>query len=291
MKTLLFWVICQVYAFTLLVQTPSTFNYQGIARNAQGAPLAGTIIAVRLSIKDAATNGSILYSETKSVTTNAFGLYTILINDGTGSHSGDFNSINWSSGARYLQTEIDPANGTTFIDIGTQQMQSVPHALSAQNLDGIVSPKDGDTVEYSNGVWKRKPKTRRFHITGQWLGVFPYLNFLAPTVTVTIEEDNPRITLAVSKSLGSAAAGGGRSLTINLGYQKAGGNVTAFSLDDEQPGLRVPSGCRIPFAKSGSYQTNFKAGETYTIGLIGFSTEVSSWNDNGDGSGFVEISY
>ncbi|MGG7664286.1 hypothetical protein [Dyadobacter sp. BHUBP1] len=274
----------------LLAQTPGGLHYQGVARNAQGAPFAGVTIAVRLSIKDAASNGNILYSETKSVTTNAFGLYSIAINDGSGIKNGDFNAIDWSL-PRFLQTEIDPANGAAFVDMGTQQMQSVPHSLSAKNLDGVVNPQNGDLLEYKDGLWVSKPKTKRYNVGGWGFGVLSNPNFVSPTLTITIERDNPTISLVMSKAFGSILGTGGLALSINLGYQKAGGTIQVFDSNDEVTGLRVSPGNRNLFTLAGTYQTDFKAGETYTVGLLASSTNPSSWNDNGRGGGYVEVNY
>src|SRR5690606_15337314 len=132
----------------LHLQLPAqTLHYQGIARNAQGEPLAHTSIAIRLSIKGAPTGAGFLYRETKSVNTNGFGLYNVAINDGTGSFEGNFSSIDWGGGERFLQTEIDPSNGAAFVDMGTTQMHSVPHAFVADNLKGITTPKEGHILE------------------------------------------------------------------------------------------------------------------------------------------------
>lgn len=280
----------------LLAQTPGGLHYQGVARNAQGAPLAGVTIAVRLSIKDALNNGNILYSETKSVTTNAFGLYSITINDGSGIKTGDFNAINWSAGARFLQTELDPANGAAFTDMGMQQMQSVPHALSAKNLDGVTNLQNGNLLEYQNGIWTSKPKTKRYHVSGHGLNPSGILNFMGVKATVVIENDNPIITVHITKALGSTMGGGGYSLNLNLGYQKIGEAINEFDASDPNnygrvSNLRVASGTRIPMTLSGTYQTNFKAGETYDIGMVGFSQNFQQWNDNGYCKGYIEISY
>jgi hypothetical protein len=281
----------------LLAQTQNGLHYQGVARNAQGAPLAGATIAIRLSIKDAASNGNTLYSETKSIMTNAFGLYSISINDGAGIRTGDFEAINWSAGARFLQTEIDPANGTAFMDMGTQQMQSVSHSLSAKSLDGVENPQNGDLLEYKNGSWLNKPKTKRYHIAGG-LGFNPSftLNFIGVKTSIAIEKDNPVITINLTKAIGSSLGGGASALTVNLGYQKAGGLITEFDLPDQNnvgriTNLRVPSGTRIPLFLSGTYQTNFKAGEIYDIGIVGFSSDAIQWNDNGFCKGYIEVSY
>jgi hypothetical protein len=290
MKPILATIFCFAFIQVLFAQN-AALHYQGVARNAQGAPLAGSTIAVRLSIKDAASNGSTLYSETKSIATNAFGLYSITINDGNGVRTGDFNSINWAAGTRFLQTEIDLANGTAFVDMGTQQMRSVPHAVVADNLRGVFDPGEGAILEFTNGQWRSKPKTKRYNAAGLGLGPASFLNFLGPTVTVIIEHDNPTISLVMSKSFGSVLPSGGQMLTLNLGYQKAGEGVQAFNIPDAIGNLRVAAGNRILFTRAGSYQTDFKAGATYTIGLIGFSTNATSWNDNGPGAGYVEVSY
>ncbi|MGG7664287.1 hypothetical protein [Dyadobacter sp. BHUBP1] len=296
MKQMSLIVAVLFYCLTLYGQSNTTLHYQGIARNTQGAPLAGVTIAVRLNIKDALNNGNTLYSETKSVATNAFGVYSISINDGTGVRTGDFNAINWSI-PRYLQTEIDLANGTAFADMGTQQMQSVPHALSAKNLDGVANPQEGDLLEYQNGAWLTKPKTKRYHVAGG-LGWNPSgsLNFIGLRATITVERDNPIITISLTKAFGSNLLGGGYGLNLNLGYQKVGGPVTEFDAPDQNgigriTSVKVPAGTRIPITLSGTYQTNFKAGETYDVGIVGVSPNFYSWNDNGYCKGYVEVSY
>jgi hypothetical protein len=111
-------------------QIPQTLNYQGIARNNNGSPLANQTIKIRLTIKDAVSGGNTLYREIKSVTTNSYGLYLVTINDGTGTISGAFSAIQGANGGTFLQTEIDPSNGTTFLNAGTVQLHSVPYALA-----------------------------------------------------------------------------------------------------------------------------------------------------------------
>ncbi|HWV32773.1 MAG TPA: hypothetical protein VN038_24090 [Dyadobacter sp.] len=292
MKSIFIFILATILTINAFAQTNGTLHYQGIARNAQGAPLAGATIAIRLSVKDAISNGNTLYSESKSVTTNAFGLYSISINDGSGVKTGDFNAINWSF-PRFLQTEIDPANGTAFVNMGTQQMQSTPHALSAKSLDGIVNPQEGDVMEYRSGSWQAKPKNQRFNISGLGYPPTSTLNFLSEPVTVTILKDNPVITIVAEKGLGSIIAGGGTGLSINLGYQKAGGSVTEFDANHRTTGIRVQAGNRVIVSRSGNYQTDFKAGETYTLGMVGIAPPVSvlTWNDNTSSAGYVEIAY
>src|SRR5690606_27015262 len=121
--------------------------------------------------KDAQENGNTLYTETKSVTTNGFGLYSISINDGNGTRTGNFAAIDWSQ-QRFIQTETDPANGTAFTDLGTAPLHSVPqafNALQAATLKGIPEPKEGYFIEYLNGEWRQKPKPKGAYLVGAGL--------------------------------------------------------------------------------------------------------------------------
>ena len=107
-------------------------NYQGIARNANGVALSLQQINLRLSIRDGSTTGAIVYSETRLLRTNQFGLFTVVIGStGASNVSGSFNTINWITGNKFLQVEIDPDGGNNFLNAGTSQLQSVPFAFFA----------------------------------------------------------------------------------------------------------------------------------------------------------------
>lgn len=111
-------------------QAPQYVNYQAVARNGTGAPILNSSVAVRISIRDGAAAGPVLYSERDTATTNAFGLFTCKIGAGN-VISGTFNSINWASGDKYMQVELDATGGSSYTDMGTTQLLSVPYALHA----------------------------------------------------------------------------------------------------------------------------------------------------------------
>ncbi len=111
-------------------QTPQAIPYQAAARNSSGTILASTPVSVRFSIHDATADGTVVYSETHSVTTTAQGMFSVNVGQGT-PVTGTFSGINWGTNAKYMQVELDPAGGSSYIDMGTQQMMSVPYALHA----------------------------------------------------------------------------------------------------------------------------------------------------------------
>jgi hypothetical protein len=128
----IFLLIAFTVVLSALAQSPQLLNYQGVARNSFGNPIANRQLSLRLSIRNASSNGSIVYSETRTVTTNGGGLYSVQIGSaGATAQIGTMAAINWQVGAKFLQVELDPESGTNFIDLGTTQLVSVPYALSA----------------------------------------------------------------------------------------------------------------------------------------------------------------
>jgi hypothetical protein len=128
-----------VFVATAYAQIPQQLNYQGIARNASGEPISTHIITVRLSIIDSAANGIVTYQETKTVSTNYVGLFTIVIGAPGGINViGTIASVNWNTGKKYIKLEIDPNGASNFTLVGMNQLQSVPFALSAAPV-GLAS--------------------------------------------------------------------------------------------------------------------------------------------------------
>jgi len=121
-------------------QAPQAINYQGVARNASGVAYAGQSISLKLSVHTGIPDGTIEYSETRSVTTNQFGLFNVQIG-GTGASAiqGNFSTINWAVGAKFLQTEIS-VNGQPYTNLGTTQMMSVPFALHSNESKDLIFP-------------------------------------------------------------------------------------------------------------------------------------------------------
>jgi len=122
-------------AIVAIAQAPQKFNYQGIARNSSGSPLSSTAIGLRLTVHDGSASGTTVYQETFTPTTNAYGLYNVAVGTGT-VVTGTFAGINWSTGSKYMQVEIDPAGGTSYTSLGSDQLLSVPYAMYAANSGG-----------------------------------------------------------------------------------------------------------------------------------------------------------
>jgi hypothetical protein len=130
-------------------QTPQGIPYQSVIRNGSGALIINQAVHLRFSIHDSTMLGTIVYQETHTSTTSNLGMLTVGIGQGTPS-IGTFSAINWGSGAKFMQVELDAAGGSNYTDLGTQQMMSVPYSLYAGN--GLKNGTVAGEMNYWNGT-------------------------------------------------------------------------------------------------------------------------------------------
>ena len=130
MKKYINTLIFLVCAFTSVAQAPQKFNYQAVARNAQGTALGNQLVTIKASILVGSPSGSTAYSEVHSATTSASGLFTLSIGGGV-TLNGTFSNIDWKNGEKYLKVEMDPSGNNNFTLVGTSQLLSVPYAIFA----------------------------------------------------------------------------------------------------------------------------------------------------------------
>lgn len=154
---------------TVNAQAPNAIPYQAVARNTSGNLITNQNVSLRFSIHDVSATGTIVYQETQNTTTNALGLFSVNIGQGT-PVTGTFVTINWGSGAKFTQVEIDPAGGTSYVDMGTQQMMSVPYALFAKSSGSSNVPNGtaaGQVLYWNGSAWITIPAGQ----PGQYLQV------------------------------------------------------------------------------------------------------------------------
>jgi hypothetical protein len=141
MKTKLLFSFLLLASCSLLsyAQVPQGFNYQAVARD--GTDPITTEIDVRITIQSESEGGTIFWvEEHTSVLPNASGLFSLVIGNGVrqpGSTADTFSDIDWSTGTKYIKTEIDP--GTGYVTMGTSQLWSVPYSMTSGNISDTLS--------------------------------------------------------------------------------------------------------------------------------------------------------
>lgn len=124
-------------------------NYQGVARNTNGTVMANQAVKVRISINGGAANGTLQYQEEHSLSTNQLGLFTLQIGKGTAS-SGTFSAIPWKNANQYLKVEMS-IGGSSYTDLGSSQLMSVPYAQYAAN-PGPAGPQGQQGPQGVQGI-------------------------------------------------------------------------------------------------------------------------------------------
>ena len=118
---------------------PEQISYQAVVRDATNAIVANKLVGMRISVLQATADGTAVYVETQTPTTNANGLLSIYIGAGTPFGSGVFSNIVWSTGPYFIKIEIDPSGDTANYTVtGTTQLVSVPFALYAKTAGNDV---------------------------------------------------------------------------------------------------------------------------------------------------------
>jgi uncharacterized protein (TIGR02145 family) len=129
---------------SLYAQAPEKMSYQAVIRDAANNLVTSSAVGMRISILQGSANGTPVYVETHTPTSNANGLVSLEVGAGV-VVSGTFAFIDWGNGPYFIKTETAPTGGTNYTITGTSQLISVPYALHSKCVPVAVSPT-GDTL-------------------------------------------------------------------------------------------------------------------------------------------------
>ena len=174
----------------VFAQSPEKMSYQAVIRDDGDALIANTDIGMQISIRQGTPDGTAVYTETHTPTTNANGLVSLEI--GTGTTSDNFSLIDWSVGPYFIKTETDTDGGTDYTITGTSQLLSVPYALYAKTAAGYTEtdPEVGANTE---------------NYLSKWDGAALVTSTIFDNGNIGIGTNDPSKILEISKSSGSGA--------------------------------------------------------------------------------------
>ena len=102
-------------------------SYQAIAYDNNGFEMSSQEIQLQLSILSDSINGNAAYVETHAVTTDNFGLFSIVV--GSGVSESSLSTVNWKT-PKFLKVEMQ--DGEEMTTLGVSQFLSVPYSYYSQ---------------------------------------------------------------------------------------------------------------------------------------------------------------
>jgi hypothetical protein len=125
-------------------QAPEGIIYQAEARDEKGDPIKKETLDVRLTILQDDIFGAKVWEGLHSVTTNDYGIFVLVIGHGTNTSGTVFEDIDWGNHPHFLNVQVKTKKKSTWIDMGTEQLLSVPYALHSKTAAEAL------TADYNN---------------------------------------------------------------------------------------------------------------------------------------------
>ncbi len=159
MKKILF-TLFTIIGLTAIAQQeapPQGINYQAVVYsdngnnqpglNSPGQVLWNQDITMRFAVYQGEDNPILVYEELHAITTDEFGMVSLVIGQGVPQGTQLFETINWGGGSHFLRVDVDKNAGINFESMSYQKLWSVPYALYSEESN---SSNFSDSSDYSN---------------------------------------------------------------------------------------------------------------------------------------------
>ncbi|HRF40733.1 MAG TPA: hypothetical protein PK198_18205 [Saprospiraceae bacterium] len=130
-------LLTSLFAFAQSI--PQGINYQAVARDSKGAPLALQNIGLRVSLRAGDAGGKAAYEEVHLLKTNELGMFQLVIGQGR-TERGDFRQVPWSEHPIWMVLALDETGKGDFVTLAATQLMAVPYAFHAGTAETWSAP-------------------------------------------------------------------------------------------------------------------------------------------------------
>lgn len=197
-------MVSVIFTGVVIAQPPAAVNFQAIAKDPQNNPARNRTVYVKDAIYQTNPNGTRVWLESHVVTTDADGLFTIIIGRGTKDPAigiSSLDKIDWANGPFFfnIKTAVAPVipaawwiAADNYIDMGTTQILSSFYAIyagnaSVTNVNTSIAPGPKNTFlitdSLGNVSWQ-KPQAAQQAVTTVTNLVVSLSSFLGSNVDI-----------------------------------------------------------------------------------------------------------
>jgi len=232
MRTSLFFLAFFVFMSGSFAQG---INYQALARNAGGSPITNQPITAEISIFPDAVSATSLYKENHTLSTDAYGLFNLVIGAGTPA-GGSFGAVDWSKMPLYLGVRLNTGSG--FSDLGRHAFQGTPFSFYAPEAGKAIdmklsdltdvqttAPTSGQVLKWNGSAWSPAADNGQAYTAGTGISISG--NTIANTGDLS--NTNELQTLTVNGNQLSISSGNTVTLPTGTGGGDNWGTQTVVS--------------------------------------------------------------
>lgn len=128
---------------------PKGMNYQAVARDIKGEIIPNQKISLKIHLFGNEGNQRLNhYSEIHEVTTNALGLFNLIIGEGI-KEQGEYGLVPWNSENIWMEVAIRDKGQTAFATVSSNKLMAVPYAIYAGTASQILDKKEKQTTTFA----------------------------------------------------------------------------------------------------------------------------------------------
>ena len=147
--------VCLIQPTSWSQQSLQGIPYQAAARSLDGSLIADRTIGIQFTLYFFENESDIRtdhYAEFHRITTDALGLFSVTIGEGT-PQFGEFDNIPWSSQSMWIEVALDSENSGDLVPISNSPLLSVPYALHSLSASRIAGEEDRGPGGSNSNNW------------------------------------------------------------------------------------------------------------------------------------------
>lgn len=155
MKKHLFFLLISAVLFATQVEAQQVmpgFQYQAVARDPFNLALANLPISLKISLIGDNHGDKILYTEQHQATTDAQGLFSIIIGEGE-QKSGLLSAIPWDKEQVWLKVEMSGGDTKPYVILSNNRLMSVPYAMHAASAGSLAPKNEDEPIEKNQSIY------------------------------------------------------------------------------------------------------------------------------------------